>query len=160
MNKKDSEGLRKAKNYAFLLLKFRQRSEKELYHRLKKKNFREEVISQAISFLKDKGFIDDELFAKAWIESRLKRSLGLRKIQNELNLKGLDKKIIERQISEIKKFYSEEEIVNKIAKERFAKLKGIEPEIIKRRLYAYLLRRGFSSEVIVDAIDQSCKQIP
>lgn len=160
MNKKDSQAIRKAKNYAFLLLKFRQRSEKELYHRLKKKNFREEVINQAISFLKDNGFIDDELFAKAWIESRLKRSLGLRKIQNELNLKGLDKKIIERQISEIKKFYSEEEIVNKIAKERFAKLKGIEPEIIKRRLYAYLLRRGFSSEVIVDAINQSCKQIP
>ncbi|MDD2688976.1 MAG: regulatory protein RecX [Candidatus Omnitrophica bacterium] len=158
MNKKDSEGLQKARNYAFLLLKFRQRSEKELYRRLKKKKFEEEVVAKTISFLKDKRFVDDELFAKSWIESRLKRPCGLRKIENELNLKGVDKKIIERQILEIKKHYSEEEIAGRIAKIRFAKFKDIEQQTAKRRLYGYLLRRGFSPEVISGVVNQLCRQ--
>ena len=87
------------------MLKFRQRSRKEIYDRLKKKKFDEEIINETISFLKNKGFIDDQLFAKAWIESRIKKPLGLRKIRQELNLKGIDKQIIDSQIGEIKEKY-------------------------------------------------------
>lgn len=150
--KSNKELLQKAKEYAFLLLKFRLRSEKELCQRLKKKRFHEEIIRETVSFLKDKGFIDDNLFAKTWIESRLKKPLGLRKIKQELNLKGIDKEIIDTQISEIKKDYCEQDLVKKIAKVRLSKLKGIEPRKAKRRVYAYLLRRGFSPEIIIDAL--------
>lgn len=152
------EPLQKAKNYAFLLLKFRLRSEKELYSRLKKKKFPEQIIKETILFLKDKGFIDDKVFAKTWIESRLKRPLGLKRIKTELNLKGIDKEIIESSIDEIKNSYSEVEIVTGIAQKRLSRLKGIEPAIAKRRLYTYLLRRGFSGEVVTDVVNQLCKQ--
>lgn len=148
----NKEALQKARDYAFLLLKFRLRSEKELCQRLKKKRFDEEIIRDTVSFLKDKGFIDDDLFAKAWIESRIKKPLGLRKIRQELNLKGMDKEIIDTQISEIKKNYPEEDLVKKIAKVRLGKLKDIEPASARRRVYAYLLRRGFSPEIIIDAL--------
>lgn len=136
-----------------MLLKFRLRSEKEIYARLKHKKFDEEIIKQTILFLKDKGFIDDRIFAKAWIASRIKKPLGLGKIRQELNLKGIDKEIIDSQISEIKQDYSEEDLIKKIAKLRLAKLKGIEPRCAKRRVYAYLLRRGFSPEIIIDALN-------
>lgn len=158
MNKEDTSGLQKAKNYAFLLLKFRQRSENELYRRLKKKKFEEGIIAQTISFLKNNKFIDDEIFARSWIESRLKRPLGLRKIENELSIKGVDRKIIQRQILEIKKDYSEEEVVSSIARERFAKFKGMEQQAARRRLYGYLLRRGFSPEVVSTVVNQLCRQ--
>lgn len=136
-----------------MLLKFRLRSESELYERLKNKKFVEEIIKQTLLFLKDKGFIDDSLFAKAWIESRMKKPLGLRRIRQELNLKGIDKEIINSQISAIKKNYSEADIVKKIAKARFSKLNNIEPRSAKRRVYAYLLRRGFSPEIIIDVLN-------
>lgn len=158
MNNKDIQSLQKARDYAFLLLKFRQRSVKELYSRLKKKNFSEEVSRKTISFLIEKGFIEDSSFARSWIESRLKRSLGLRRIRNELRLKGIEEALIETEIAAIKKNYREDQVVKKIAQERFTKLKGVEPQIAKRRLYAYLLRRGFSPEIIIDALNQSCKQ--
>ncbi len=135
-----------------MLLKFRLRSEKEIYERLKKKRFDEEITKQTISFLKDKGFIDDSLFAKAWIESRIKKPLALRRIRQELNLKGIDREIIDSQISEIKKNYPEQDLVKKIAQERLKKLKGIELGSAKRRVYAYLLRRGFSPEIIINAL--------
>lgn len=158
--KNNQELLQKAKNYSFLLLKFRPRSEKEIYQRLKKKKFDDRIIKETLSFLKDKGFIDDKLFAKTWIESRLKEPLGLKKIINELNLKGIAKEIIESEILQIKENYSEEDVVTKIAKDRITKLKGTDPQKAKRRLYAYLLRRGFSGETVYDVIAQLCKQMP
>lgn len=147
--------LSKAKNYAFLLLKFRPRSEKEIRVRLKKKKFDQEIIEETVAFLKDKDFINDNYFAKAWVESRLKRPLGLRRIKEELKVKGIDKEIIDSQIGEIKKSYSEEDIVTEIARERFNRLKNIERELAKRRLYAYLLRRGFSPEIVINVLNQS-----
>jgi len=142
-----------------LLLKFRQRSRKEIYERLKIKRFDEQVINETLTFLKTRGFIDDELFARAWIESRIKKPLGLRKIRQELNLKGIDKQIIDSQIGEIKEKYPEEEIVGKIVKKRLIRLKGIDPNNAKRRLYSYLLRRGFSPEIVTDTITRLCKHI-
>jgi len=150
--------LQRAKNYAFLLLKFRLRSEKEIYQRLKKKKFPENIIQETLFFLRDKKFIDDIFFAKTWIESRLKKPLGLRRIKIELRQKGIDKEIIDSQLSEIKKGYSEQEIVIKTAQQRLNKLKGIEPIKAKSRVYGYLLRRGFSPEIVIDVLNQLCKQ--
>ena len=151
-NNIDSLLLQKAKNYAFLLLKFRPRSEKEIYERLKKKKFNAQIIKGALFFLKDKGFIDDKYFAKAWIESRIKKPLGFRKLKSELRIKGIDEEIIDFQINEIKENYPEADIVARIAKEKFEKTKGIVPQKAKRRIYGYLLRRGFSPEVVIDAL--------
>jgi regulatory protein len=147
--------LQRAKNYAFLLLKFRLRSEKEIYQRLKKKKFPEGIIQETLFFLKDKRFIDDNFFAKTWIESRLKKPLGLRRIKIELRQKGIDKEIIDSELREIKKGYLEQEIVTKIAQQRLKKLKGIEPIKAKSRVYGYLLRRGFSPEIVIDVLNQS-----
>ena len=153
VNDRNPLSLQKARNYAFYLLKFRPRSEDEIYQRLKRKKFDQAVIRQTLSFLKDRGFINDEDFARAWVESRIKKPLGLRKLTQELRLKGIDKEIIDRQIGRIKKDYSEEEIVLKLARARFDKCNGIEPLKAKRRIFAYLLRHGFSPEVVIDAVN-------
>lgn len=154
MGNKNKDSLQKAKDYAFLLLKFRLRSEKEIYGRLRKKKFEEKVIKETLAFLKDKRFIDDNYFAKVWIESRIKKPLGLRRLKQELKIKGIDKEIIDSQIEQIKKDYSEEDIVTEIAKRRLQKLKGIEPRKAKRRILGYLLRRGFSPDIVMDVISQ------
>lgn len=154
----DAGSLEKTKNYAFLLLKFRLRSEKELCARLKKKKFKEETIQQVLSFLKDKGFINDTLFAKNWLEERLKRPLGLRLIEQELKLKGIDKEVIDHQISQVKQDYCEAEVIKDIAQDKLKKSGRIEPLIARRRLYVYLLRRGFSPETVAEVISQLCRQ--
>lgn len=135
------------------MLKFRLRSEREIYERLKRKRFEEETIKETLLFLKDKEFINDELFAKSWIESRLRKPLGLRRIKQELTLKGINKEIIDGQLSIIRDDYPEEEIVAKIAKEKLGKLKGIDPQKAKKRVYSYLLRRGFSPEMVYEAMN-------
>lgn len=146
--------LQTARNYSFLLLKFRPRSEKEIYARLKKKKFNPEIIEKTLSFLKERGFVDDKYFAKAWIESRIKKPLGLRRLREELRIKGIAWQIIDNQINEIKKDYPEEIIVANLAQERLNKIKGIDSQKAKRRIFSYLVRRGFSPDVVMDVIDQ------
>ncbi len=145
---------KKARDYAFLLLKFRPRSEQELTRRLKQKKFSPEIIKSTVSFLKEKGFLDDVSFAKAWIESRIRKPIGFRRLNAELKLKGVNQEIIDSQIQKIKENYSENETVLRIAREKFAKLKNAEPDKVKTRIYAYLLRRGFSPDAVMDAINQ------
>lgn len=154
MKKNKPESLEKARGYAFLLLKFRLRSEKEITQRLKEKKFDEQVIKETIEFLKERKFIDDQAFAKAWIESRIRKPLGLRRLRQELSLKGIDKKIIDAELEEVKKGYIELDIVKKIVRERFEKLKGIQAQKAKFRLYTYLLRRGYSSEIVREVLNK------
>ncbi|MFH0856008.1 MAG: regulatory protein RecX [Candidatus Omnitrophota bacterium] len=155
MNKR-TESFNKARDYAFFLLKFRLRSENELIRRLKLKKIPEETIKEVVSFLKEKRFIDDNVFAKAWVSSRLKKPLGLRRIKQELMQKGLDKETIEAQIAGVKD-YSEGQTVLALARERLSRLKGSDQVTSKRRVYAFLLRRGFSPEVVIDALNQLCR---
>ncbi len=143
-----------ARVYAFLLLKFRLRSEAELKGRLEQKGFSTSIAQDTVNFLKDKKFIDDRLFAKGWVNSRLRRPLGLRRIKQELLVKGLDKQVIEDALAQAKKDYSESQIVNKLAQQRFAKLTKVEPQKAKARVYGYLLRRGFSPDVVSQTIKQ------
>jgi len=149
------ELLEKARNYAFLLLKFRLRSERELYQRLKRKKFEEPIIGETLVFLKARGFIDDQTFARAWVTARLKRPLGLRRIRQELRAKGVEEEIINTEFREIKKDYPEEEILKQLAKTKLAKMKDLDPRVAKRRVAAYLLRRGFPPETIADVMSQT-----
>ncbi|MFA5176925.1 MAG: regulatory protein RecX [Candidatus Omnitrophota bacterium] len=154
MNKR-TESFAKARDYAFFLLKFRLRSENELAGRLKLKKIPAETIKEVVSFLKEKRFIDDNVFARAWINSRLKKPLGLRRIKQELRQKGVDKEIIEAQTARLED-YSEAKTVLDLAEGRLNRLKGIDQASAKRRVYAFLLRRGFSPEVVIDTLNQLC----
>ncbi|MCU0651258.1 MAG: recombination regulator RecX [Candidatus Omnitrophica bacterium] len=147
----------KAKRCAFLLLKFRLRTEQELVSRMKQKKYPAEIISRTIDFLKEKKFINDEIFTRAWIDSRLKRSMGMRRVKNELKLKGVPGAIIDRSIGEAKENYSEDETVADLIKHKMHSMKDIDPRKAKERLYAFLLRRGFSSEAIMDNLNRAIK---
>jgi len=154
VSKEDSVAFDKARNYAFLLLKFRLRSYNELYRRLRKKGFSEEACKKTLDFLKEHRFVDDNEFARLWISSRIKKPFGLRRLREELKIKGVDKSIIEQELGRIAQDYSEEEVVLQLAKAKFERLRRIEPQKAKSRIYAFLVRRGFSPEIISDVVSQ------
>lgn len=144
----------KAREYAFLLLKFRQRSEREICERLKRKKFEEPVIKETIRWLKEKKFIGDALFARAWIDSRLSKPYGPRRLILELRKKGVASDIIKAELENALTGYCEEEVVRDLASQRYGRLKGVEPYKAKSRVQAYLLRRGFSPDVIIEVVNQ------
>ncbi|MGE5309321.1 MAG: regulatory protein RecX [Deltaproteobacteria bacterium] len=145
--------LEKARAYAFLLLKYRLRSKKELGDRLRRRKFPEETIEKVVSSLEEKGYLDDTAFAKAWIASRTGQKFGAGRIRRELRFKGVDPDLVEEGLRESEEARPEEQTVREIAEEKFRKLKGLEPKTAKRRIYAYFLRRGFSPDTITDIIN-------
>ena len=154
-NKSEPE---RAREYSFLLLKYRLRSVNELKGRLKAKGFSAEVVRDTADFLKERRFLDDRQFCRAWISSRLKRPWGFRRIRQELRFKGVDKEIVEEQARELSKGYAEAEIIKEIAEKRLNNLKGLEPVKARERVYSYLIRRGFTPETVIDTVNLICKQ--
>lgn len=146
--------MNKALGYAFRLLKYRPRSEHELRQRLKRRGFSDSIITETLIFLKDKGLVDDLEFARIWVESRIKKPLGIHRLKQELRIKGIDKNLIEQVIERVGSRYNEEETIGNLIQRRMERLRHIEPAKAKRRIFLYLLRRGFSSERIQEAFDR------
>lgn len=95
--------------------------------------------------LVEKGYLDDEKFARFWVENRnVRKGTSLRKLQSELSAKGVDKSIIEVVIGNSDRSDSEE-IRKIIAK----KAKRYDDE---QKLIAYLMRQGFSYDSVKSAL--------
>ncbi|MEA2548504.1 MAG: regulatory protein, partial [Chloroflexota bacterium] len=70
----------------------RARSVTEVRRRLTGAGYRSDLVEGAISRMLDLAMLDDEAFARAWIESRDRsRPRGERAIRQELGLKGVDR---------------------------------------------------------------------
>ncbi len=94
-------------------LKSRFRSVYELRSLLMKKEYPQELVEKAISKLLKQGYLNDESFAKAYInEQMITTSKGPRKIEKELLDKGVSSDIIFRELT----VYTKEEQIPKIEK--------------------------------------------
>jgi len=96
--------------------------------------------------LADKGYIDDEQFAKYWIENRnVRKGVSHRKLQAELQAKGVDRSIIEKYLAETER--SDRDELRKIV----MKKRGHYDD--ERKLFAYLARQGFSYDDITSVLN-------
>ncbi|MFA5320581.1 MAG: regulatory protein RecX [Candidatus Omnitrophota bacterium] len=146
----DTGDIRKALQYAFLLLKFRPRSVREMEFRLENKGFDPGTVREALTFLQNKKFLDDGAFARAWAQSRAARSYGLSRISRELSSKGIERGLAGRALERLREDgYSEEKAALELVSGRKRPLlRDTDALKRKRRLFAFLSRRGFSPDVV------------
>ncbi len=79
----------------------RARSVAEVRRRLTGAGYQSELVEGAITRMLELGMLDDEAFARAWVESRDRaRPRGERAIRQELGLKGVDRPTIDLVLSE------------------------------------------------------------
>ncbi len=134
----------RAADRALDLLSYRPRSEAELRQRLAEK-YDEETVAAAIERMRRSGLVDDGEFARYWIQNRLQHNpRGAMALRQELYQKGVDESAIEEALAE----YDEEEAATRAAEMALRKLRGLSPDVLRRRLTDYLLRRGFSYGVV------------
>lgn len=149
-------------NKALKFLSYRPRSEKEVRENLQKKSFgrglgpSETAIELIIKKLKEQKFIDDEEFAKWWVESRTRfKPRGLRLIKIELKQKGIDSEIIEKILSN-----KDIEILNingakRLVEKKIKRYGGLSKEEIYQKLARFLAGKGFDWETIKQVIDET-----
>lgn len=113
-----------------------------------KKGVPPEVTTRVFDRLTEKGYIDDEKFARYWIENRnLKKGASQRKLSAELTAKGVERSIIERLLSDSERT-DDDELQKVIAKKR-ARYSD------DTKFAQYLLRQGFRYEDIKEALNTS-----
>jgi regulatory protein len=143
----------RATEAALAFLAYRPRSEKEVRDRLRRGGFEQEAIEQTIAKLHEWRYLDDADFARRWVESRTTgRPRGSRLLQQELWRKGIDRETVREVIDDAE--LDEAAAAEALARERLRSYAGEDPPVIRRRLGAYLSRRGYSYDVVRDAIER------
>ncbi len=139
------ELIQRALERAMRLLSYRPRSEGELRTRLRRQGFEEEVISYVVEKLRELRLLDDLAFARSWRESRqVSRPRSKRLLESELRKKGLAPEIIAEVVAEV----DDESEAYRAALKKAHQLTGENYPVFRRKLAAYLSRRGFDWEVI------------
>jgi len=112
-----------------------------------RKGVSKELTVRVFERLVEKNYVDDEKFARFWIENRnLRKGTSMRKLSAELSAKGVDRAIIDRLLDETDR-EDEDELRKIIAKKRHR----YDDE---QKFMAYLARLGFSYDDIKSALSE------
>ncbi|MBI1743769.1 regulatory protein RecX [Candidatus Acetothermia bacterium] len=142
-----TEGVARARAQLLRLIKTRPRSKYEARTRLRQKGFSNTVIEQVIEMAEANGLLDDEAFAKLWIEERaLLKPKGQQALEQELREKGIDREIISKLLKESS--LDEYAAARQLIEERLSRYRFENPQDRERKLSAFLRRRGFSFQLI------------
>ena len=139
----------RARNAAYRLLTYRPRSRKELEAKLREKEFTDSVIAAVIDHCTRLGYLDDARFASQWAASRVRyRSIGKRRIEQELKQKGIDRMVIQQALLEAIPPEDERDAASKAAEKKLRTMQSLDPQVRRRRLAGFLERKGFSPDII------------
>ena len=145
-----------AHQQALKFISYRPRAEAEVRQNLQKHNVSEENIDQVVERLRKSNLLNDENFARIWVENRSEmRPRGRRALAYELRQRGVDTKTIERTLASI----DEEELAYRAAHKRAGKLKDLEWKAFRQKMYRFLSQRGFNYEVSTLTISQVWEEL-
>ncbi|ADQ14703.1 regulatory protein RecX [Halanaerobium hydrogeniformans] len=149
----DQEELKKAKNKAFKLLSYRERTIQEMRDRLEKKDFSLEVIDKVIDYLLDKDLLNEKRFSELWIRSRINNHpRGRRLIYKELRNKGVKKQIINTALDEYLSREEEIKMAEYLSNKWLRRRK--EEDRSSYKLKNYLSNKGFDYDIIFEVTDK------
>ena len=144
-----------AKQAALRLLAYRPRSVEELRRRLKER-FSEPAVEQTVAALQTQGLLDDAAFAREWRRQREQlRPRGPATIANELRRLGVDSEVVQEALAD----FDAAENAYRAAARYASRLSHQDFPESKRKLWAFLQRRGFDSSVVRQTVDRLWREL-
>ena len=106
-----------------------------------------ELAERVRARLDEKGYLDDERFARFWVENRnVRKGSSLRKLQAELAGKGVNSTIVQEVLSDTDR--SDDDEIDKIIAKKAKRYDD------RNKFVAYLARQGFSFDAINNALNR------
>jgi regulatory protein len=133
------------------LLAVRARSARDLRLRLRRAGADEAAITWAIDRLTVQGFVDDSAYARQVARAKVvSGGVSRRKVVTTLRRRGIGAEVSEEAIDATLQEVDldEEGAAMEAARKRLRALASLEPAKRRQRLYAYLARRGYESDVV------------
>jgi regulatory protein len=144
------EALRKIKNYC----SYQERSHKEVKEKLYSFGLFRSEIDEIISNMIENNYLNEERFARQFAGGKFRmKQWGRRKIQYELQQKGVNKLNIKFGLKEIE----EEEylkVLKKLASKKWEELSAEQYLVRQGKTINYLLQKGYEQDLITTAIDE------
>lgn len=160
-DRSDRDETGRALDCAVRALARRDHSIAELERKLRERKISGTAAAAVIARLVQSGYLDDRRFAERWAEAAVRngRGYGVR-LRQDLARRGVSREIIEEVLAGIAAIHPEDDTLTALAERRFAGfVPGAASDREKRRVIAYLQRRGFSLAAILryfrDADDNS-----
>jgi regulatory protein len=133
------------------MLEARARGVTELRRLLLKKGEPEPDVDAAIARLQSTGLLDDNNFARQFTRSKaVGAGLSRRRVQQELTRRGVARDVADHAIEEVfdEEGVDEDESIERVARKKLRMLAKVDEPTRKRRLFAFLARRGYDSDDI------------
>ena len=147
----DESAQLKVYDRAVNMLAFRARSSAELTRALTLKGEDRQHVQRAIAHLLEQGFLNDVAFAQAFTRTKLLGALhSPRRVQQGLARKGVARQVSDAAIATVvaEESVDQHALVEQVARKKLRTLATLEPVVRRRRLYAFLARRGFDGQEI------------
>jgi regulatory protein len=141
---------------ALAMLAARPRAARDLERMLVRKGEPAEHVAAAIQRLIALGILDDAQFARQFIRTRIAGAgLSRRRLQSELWRRGVARDVIDAALNEV---MAEDEVdedaqIAEVAAKKSRTLRSADPAVARRRLYAFLARRGYEGTAIRRVMD-------
>jgi regulatory protein len=128
----------------------------DLRRRLLQKQHPPAAVDAALERLADRGLLDEQRFAEHYAATRAQRGRGPARLLQDLLSQGVDRAIAERAIhvALAEEGFDEGTAVVQVARHRAAQLGQLPVQVRRRRLLAYLARRGFRGAGVREAVEQ------
>jgi regulatory protein len=148
------DDIERAYGRALDYLSYRPRSESEVRRNLREKDVADRTVDVVIGRLKRAGFLDDREFARYWVNNRARfNPRGLRGLRHEMQQKGVSRAIIDEALVT----FDVEAAARKTAEAGSRRLAHEDPSAFRRKLQAYMARRGFSYAVIKPLVEEKAE---
>lgn len=138
----------RARQIVLKFLGYRPRTTQEVRKHLMEKEFADELIQSVIAEMIQCGYLNDQQYAHAWIKERqVTKGFGAQRLRQELKQKGIADHWIDEAISYIEQ-EEERQLAMDLAERRYLRIYQDAWPKVERRLGQYLLRKGFSSDIV------------
>lgn len=137
---------------ALRLLERRGFAVRDLARRLVRKGHPPEAADEAVGRATRLGLVNDETFARQFIQSRSARGRGPARLRRELTAMGVEARLVDRLLAEELPEAGARDRMVALARKRAAQLAGVPRPDRMRRVVAYLARRGYRGPEAVNAV--------
>ncbi|MDQ6689575.1 MAG: recombination regulator RecX [Gemmatimonadota bacterium] len=140
-----------AYNYALNLLSARPYATRALHRKLIQKEYSAAEADDAVRRLVDNGLLSDEKYAEQYARSKiLSTGASKRRLQQDLFRKGIKGDVATTAIASVleQEDINPAVVIERVAKKKLAQLGDLDPLVVRRRLFAFLARRGYDVDEI------------
>jgi len=141
---------------ALAMLAARPRAARDLERMLVRKGELAEYVAAAVQRLITLGALDDAQFARQFIRAKISGAgLSRRRLQSELWRRGVARDVIDAALAEVLEVDEVDESaqIAQVAAKKLRTLRSLDAATARRRLYAFLARRGYDGSAIRRVMD-------